>query len=69
VRSALVDELEQGPNNALLASLATYFDCVPGFERLLAEQGRDLQRFYAAVRELAASPREQRRALLCAAPP
>lgn len=67
VRSALVDELEQGPNNALLASLATYFDCAPGFERLLAEVGHDLPRFYAAVRELAATAREQRRARLCAA--
>lgn len=69
VRSALVAELEQGPNNALLASLATYFDCVPGFERLLAEQGHDLPRFYAAVRELADAPRELRRARLCTAPP
>ena len=53
------------PNNARLASLATYYDCVPGFERVLAEQQHDLPRFYDAVRELAKLPREARRAQLC----
>jgi len=38
---------------------------VPGFERLLAENQRDLPRFYAAARELAKLPREERRARLC----
>jgi predicted aminopeptidase len=38
---------------------------VPGFERLLAQHGHDLQRFYAAARELAQLPRDQRRAQLC----
>lgn len=64
-RSALAAELEGDANNARLASLATYYDCVPGFERLLAEQQRDLPRFYEAAREMAKLSREQRRARLC----
>ncbi len=47
--------LEPEPNNALLASFATYTQLVPAFERLLAEQGGDLERFYARVKQLAAS--------------
>ena len=35
-------------NNAYLASVATYFVCVPGFERELAAVGGDLQAFYRA---------------------
>ena len=65
--STLAAELDGRPNNARLASLATYYECVPGFERLLAEQQYDLPRFYAAARELAKLPREQRRATLCRA--
>ncbi len=65
VKSALADELAVEPNNARLASLATYYECVPGFRRVLAEQQHDLPRFYAAVKELAKLPREQRRAQLC----
>jgi len=41
------------PNNALLASFATYTQLVPGFEKLLAEEGGDLARFYARVKALA----------------
>jgi predicted aminopeptidase len=65
IQSGLAKALEGPPNNARLASLATYFDCVPGFERVLAEQQHDLARFYAAVRELAKLPRAERRAQLC----
>ncbi|HEX8782050.1 MAG TPA: aminopeptidase, partial [Steroidobacteraceae bacterium] len=54
-----------GLNNARLASVATYFECVPGFMRLLHEQGDDLPRFYAAVRKLAELPRSERHARLC----
>jgi predicted aminopeptidase len=54
---------EAGLNNAHLASVATYFDCVPGFERLLAAQGGDLQAYYAQVRALARGPAAARRAL------
>jgi predicted aminopeptidase len=64
-QSGLAAELEGQPNNARLASLATYYDCVPGFERLLAENGHELPRFYAAARALAKLSREQRRARLC----
>ncbi len=55
------------PNNALLAAFATYTQLVPAFERLLAEEGGDLERFYGAVRALAAKPRAQRSAF--AGPP
>lgn len=68
-RSSLYDEwIKEGLNNARLASLANYYDCMPGFERLLAEQGNDLPRFYAAVRELARQPMAQRHEQLCRTP-
>ncbi|HEU4591995.1 MAG TPA: aminopeptidase [Steroidobacteraceae bacterium] len=67
VKSRLAAELESSPpNNARLASLATYYDCVPGFERLLESTHRDLPDFYSAVRKLAKLDREERRARLCA---
>lgn len=44
--------IDAGLNNAHLASIATYSDCVPGFQQLLARQGDDLPAFYAAVRRL-----------------
>jgi predicted aminopeptidase len=53
-----------GVNNAHLASIATYTALVPAFQALLAQEGGDLPRFYAAVRTLAALPREQRLAAL-----
>jgi predicted aminopeptidase len=59
--------LEEGLNNAQLASIATYYECVPGFERLLAENDGDLLRFYAAARALAHESRRDRHASLCAA--
>jgi predicted aminopeptidase len=58
-----------GLNNAQLASIATYYECVPGFERLLAAADGDLPRFYADVRALADSSRTERHASLCAATP
>jgi predicted aminopeptidase len=57
--------LAEGLNNAHLASIATYYECVPGFEHLLAEQGGDLAHFYAAARELAKMPRAERHRKLC----
>ena len=59
--------VREGLNNAHLASVATYYRCVPGFKRLLAEQDGDLVRFYAAARELSRKPRAIRHALLCTA--
>src|SRR5579863_2083811 len=62
----LYDEwIKEGLNNARLASVATYYDCVPGFKRLLAHEDNDLPRFYAAARELAHRSRAERHALLC----
>jgi predicted aminopeptidase len=52
------------PNSAFLASHATYTEKLPAFERLLAEAGGDLPRFYARVRALARLPREARDAAL-----
>jgi predicted aminopeptidase len=56
--------IDAGLNNAHLASIATYSDCVPGFQQLLAQQGDDLSRFYAAVRKLKRDPAGRR--ALCA---
>ena len=38
--------------NAHLASVATYSDGVPGFKKLLHEEGGDLSRYYAAAKKL-----------------
>ena len=52
-------------NNAHLASVATYFDCVPGFEHELDSAGANLEAFYRRVRELAKLDQARRDALLC----
>jgi len=52
-------------NNAHLASVATYYDCVPGFERELASVGGDLDAFYRRVRQLARLSQAERHELLC----
>lgn len=65
VKSGIVDDLEDGPNNARLASIATYYDCVPGFEKLLASVDHELPRFYAAAADLAKLSRAERRARIC----
>ena len=51
-------------NNASLAVLAAYTELVPRFERLYGQEGRDMARFYAAVRKLAEMPKDERRAAL-----
>ena len=51
-------------NNASLGVLAAYNELVPQFERLYEREGRDLPRFYAAVRRLADLPADERRATL-----
>jgi predicted aminopeptidase len=69
LKSTGYDEwIKEGLNNARLASEANYYDCVPGFERLLAEQGNDLSRFYAAAKELSRLPLAERHARLCRSP-
>jgi predicted aminopeptidase len=68
VRYPVYDQwIAAGLNNAQLVAVATYYDCVPGFKRLLAAEDDDLTRFYAAVRELAKQPRAERHARLCGA--
>jgi predicted aminopeptidase len=52
-------------NNAHLASIATYYDCVPGLKRELAAVGGDLDAFYRRVRVLAKLDQEKRDALMC----
>jgi predicted aminopeptidase len=54
----------QEPNNAMLASFATYTDLVPAFEKLMAEAGGDLPAFYARVKSLAALEPAQRKTAL-----
>jgi predicted aminopeptidase len=51
-------------NNAHLAAVATYHDCVPGLQRELAAAG-SLPAFYERAAELAALPLERRRAAVC----
>jgi predicted aminopeptidase len=66
VRSSVYDQwIAEGMNNAHLTSLATYYDCLPGFEHLLADQRSDLPRFYEAARELSKLPRAERHDKLC----
>jgi len=55
-------------NNAQLASIATYYTCVPGFERELKAVGGNLTAFYARARELAKLDQEKRDALVCGKP-
>lgn len=57
--------IRQGMNNADLASVGTYYNCLPGFERLLKREDGNLPRFYAAARRLAHEPRAQRDRKLC----
>jgi predicted aminopeptidase len=59
----------RGPNNAQLASVALYTQRVPAFEALFQREGSDWERFYGAVKELAALPREQRDSRLAALSP
>ena len=69
VHYPLYDEwIAAGLNNAQLAAVATYYECVPGFKRLLAAENGNLTRFYDAVRALAKEPRAERHAQLCGAP-
>jgi predicted aminopeptidase len=63
------DGFAQDINNAHLASIATYFACVPGFERELKAVGGNLPAFYRRVRELAKLDQEQRDLLVCGSPP
>jgi len=51
-------------NNAALAVQGAYNDLVPDFERLFDRSDRDFDKFYDAVKRLAALPKDQRHATL-----
>ena len=51
----------RGPNNALLASFATYSQLVPAFERQLAGVGGDLKLFYARMKALTRLDKAERK--------
>jgi predicted aminopeptidase len=51
-------------NNARLNTVSTYYDLVPGFERLLRSKHDDLSAFYRVVQKMRGLSKEQRRALL-----
>ena len=52
------------PNNANLAAIALYTDRVPAFRAMLREEGNDLVRFYAHVKQLASLPKAERDRIL-----
>lgn len=54
------DDWVANANNATFAAMAAYDELVPAFEALFEHEGHDWQRFYAAVRRLAARPEEER---------
>ena len=54
----------QTPNNASLGAIALYTDRVPAFRAILRDEGDDLQRFYARVRELTRLSKPQRDRIL-----
>lgn len=51
-------------NNARLNTVATYYELVPGFERLLRNERGDLRSFYAAVEAMRKMNQDERRTLL-----
>jgi len=60
LRSGYGGWIDAGLNNAHLASIATYSDCVPGFQQLLERNAGQLPAFYAAVRKLKGDPGARR---------
>ncbi|MET4577850.1 aminopeptidase [Ottowia thiooxydans] len=55
------DRWVEQANNASFGLQAIYDELVPGFEALFAQGGGDWPRFHAAVAELAAQPKQERR--------
>ncbi len=51
-------------NNAKLVAVVAYHDLAPAFEALLTNHAGDLEKFFAAVRELAALTKDERTARL-----
>ncbi len=58
------DWLKPRPNNAHFVSSHTYQHYVPAFEKLLRQEGGDLQRFYVEIERLADLPLKERRQLM-----
>ncbi len=56
----------RGANNAMLASVASYTELVPGFRALLSQGQGDLGAFYSAARDLAKLEKADRDARLAA---
>ncbi len=50
----------QAVNNAQLNTVATYYDMVPTFQRLLQQNNGDLEKFYREVRTLGKLPKTER---------
>lgn len=61
--------LHQPVNNARLNTVATYYDLVPAFERLLAECTGDWERFFTRVEKIARLPKPARRQALSSPAP
>lgn len=55
-------------NNAHLNTIATYHGLLPGFARLLHDQGGDLEKFYREAQRLAKLPKDERHRRLEALP-
>jgi len=53
-------------NNAKLNIVAAYFDLVPAFQAVLRAKGGDMEKFYAAVADLAKLPLDKRHQALVA---
>jgi predicted aminopeptidase len=58
------DRWVEQANNASFGAQAAYDDLVPGFEALFEREGGDWTRFYDAVKQLAARPKDERHKLL-----
>jgi predicted aminopeptidase len=54
------DPFVAGANNASFGAQAAYDELVPAFEALFEREGRDWQRFYDAVKQLAKLPKDER---------
>ncbi len=63
-RQGIYDAWVARANNATFGAQAAYDDLVPGFEALFEREGEDWPRFYAAVRQMAAWPKAERREAL-----
>jgi predicted aminopeptidase len=53
-------------NNAQLNTVATYYTLVPAFQRMLANHGGHLQKFYAEAKATASLPKEKRQERMAA---